>query len=304
MLDSVTIKESVENLTSTAEIKLPATCYNLPIKNIQEIKRGNNVVINLGYNNNLKTEFIGYINNIETTPSGLVINCEDSIYIFRQTTLKDEVLIAPTIKDIINKVIAQVDNSIKLECDYTFEYDKFTIQTATGLDVLQQIQNECKCGIYFKENTLHVHPVYTENYGTAKYNMSKNVDRNGFSLKFKDKEDRKLKVVVKGKNKNGETIECKPVGEGGGDTITFDYKGITTIDQLTNIATEIYNRDSYTGYEGSFQSWLNPICHSGYRAELIDETDPELNGTYFVKSVETSVSCSGGVRKIELGKKI
>lgn len=304
MLDSVTIKSSVENLVETATIKLPATCYNAPISQLSAIRKGCKVDIFLGYDDEMEWEFSGFIESVETDPSGMVINCEDEMYLFRQTTLKDEVLKAPSVEDILKTVVKQVSGDIKVDCKYKFDYDKFTIKTATALDVLKLVQDECHCGIYFRNGTLHAHPIYTENNGTAKYDMAKNVDRDGFSLKYKSKEDRKLKVIAKGKDKNGKQIECDPVGEGGGDTETFDYKGITTKDKLTTIAREIYERKSYSGYEGSFQAWLIPVCDRGYRAELRDATAPELDGTYFVKSVETSLSSSGGVRKIELGKKL
>ncbi|MCQ2250596.1 MAG: hypothetical protein MJZ66_05750 [Bacteroidales bacterium] len=303
LLESVTIKESVESLIKTAEIKLPYMRYNKPISRLDSIARGKKVSVNIGYNDELKEEFLGYVSNVYADRNGMVINCEDEMYKFRITDLKNEVLKNPSVEDILKKVIKQVNPNLKLECDYSFKYDKFTIQTATALDVLKQIQDESHCGIYVIGGTLHVHPVYTDNFGTVKYDMAKNIDRDGFSLKYKNKEDRKLKVTAKGKNKDGKQIE-KYAGEGGGDTETIDYKGITTEADLQKMADEIYKRKSYTGYEGSFQAWLIPECHRGYRAELSDETDTIKNGTYFVKSVETSYSRQGGIRKVELGKKL
>lgn len=303
LLESATIKESVESLIKTAEIKLPYMRYNKPIAPLDSIARGQKVTIGLGYNDDIKEEFSGYVSNVYADRSGMVISCEDGMYEFRTASLKNEVLKNPSVEDILKRVIKQVDPSLKLACDYDFQYDKFTIQTATALDVLKQIQDESHCGIYLTGGTLHVHPVYTENLGTVKYDMAKNIDRDGFSLKFKSKEDRRLKVTAKGKDKDGKQIE-KYAGEGGGDTETIDYKGITTEASLQKIADEAYARKSYTGYEGSFQGWLIPECHCGYRAEISDETDTVKNGTYFVKSVETSYSRQGGIRKVELGKRL
>lgn len=303
LLDKVTIKESVENLISTAEISLPSCVFNRPLSQIKSIFKGQEITIKLGYNDNLTNEFLGFISEVETNPNGMVIRCEDNMFRFRNAELKNEVLINPTVKKILETILPQVNPKIKLNCDYEFNYDKFTIDTATAIDVLKLIQEESHCCIYMDGNVLQVHPIYSKIFGTAKYDLSKNVDRSGFSMIYKSQDDRKLKVTAKGKDKNGKQIE-KIAGEGGGDSETFDYKGIATEEQLQTIANEMYEKKSYTGFDGSFQSWLLPVCKRGYTAEIIDQTEPEHNGKYFVVSVETSVSSSGGVRKIELGKKL
>ena len=305
ILDSVEITRDTENLTDSAVIKLPSWVYNRYIKDVDSIKRDQTVSISLGYDGDLHQEFSGYIRSVERDPSGLVINCQDEIYKFNQTKMEDKPYDKPTVKDLLNIVIKTVQPDLKLNCKYDFAYDKFTIKNATALDVLKTIQDECHCMMYIKDGVFNVTPPYItpESTKTVRYDTSKNVMADGYSLKYKDQEDRKLHVTVKGKNDKGEEIVAER-GEGGGDTSTFDYKGIATQEMLNTIADNMYAAKSYSGYEGGFQAWLIPLINKGDTAEITDAADPDRNGRYFVKSVVTTCGSGGITRKITLGKKL
>ena len=305
LLDSVEITRDTGNLTDSAVIKLPACVFNRYIADLAKIRRDQTVTISLGYNGNLHQEFSGYIRSVERDPSGLVINCQDEIYKFNQTKMEDKPYDKPTVKDLLNVVIKAVQPDLKLNCKYDFAYDKFTIKNATALDVLKTIQDECHCMMYIKDGVFNVTPPYItpESTKIVRYDTSKNVMADGYSLKYKDKEDRKLKVTAKGKDKTGKELTAER-GEGGGDTETFDYKGIATQSMLDTIADNMYAAKSYSGYEGSFQAWCIPHIDKGDTAEISDPSDPDRNGKYFVESVVTTCSSGGITRKITLGKKL
>ena len=305
LLDSVEITRDTDNLTDSAVIKLPACVFNRYIADVNKIRRDQTVTISLGYNGDLHQEFSGYIRSVERDQSGLVINCQDEVYKFNQTKMDDKPYETPTVKDLLNAVLKAVQPDLKLNCVYDFSYDKFTIHNATALDVLKTIQNECHCMMYIKDGVFNVTPPYItpESTKTVRYDTSKNVMADGYSLKYKDKEDRKLKVTAKGKDKNGGELTAEK-GEGGGDTETFDYKGIATQEMLDSIAENMYAAKSYSGYEGSFQAWFLPLIDKGDTVEITDAADPDRNGRYFVKSVVTSCGSSGITRKITLGKKL
>ena len=220
--------------------------------------------------------------------------------------MEDKVYEKPSVKTILEAVLNAVETPLKLECQFDFSFDKFTVNNATALDVLKAIQSECHCSMYIKDGVFYVVSPFlvVDSAKVVKYDTSKNIMAEGYSLKYKDKADRKVKVVVKGKAKDGKEIECKPTGEGGGDTITFEYKGIATQEMVDTIAENIYNAKSYSGYDGSFQAWFLPIISKGDSAEIYDQDDPERNGRYFVKAVETSCSSGGITRKITVGKRL
>ena len=307
-IDKVEIRKSVENLCDTATISMPAMVYNKPLKDIKQLKAGDSVHIQLGYNSddNLKTEFKGYLKSVQTTSEGVKIECEDDIYLFR-VPMDDEEIKSPTVEQLLKKCInavAKVFNiTLSIDCKYDFSYDKFTIHKATAYDVLKKIQDEAKPNIFIKDRTLCVYPQFYGEFGRAKYDFSKNIDADGFDLIHKNKEDRKLLVEVTAKDKSGEEIK-ETAGEQGGDKITKKLPFVSDIKSLQIVAKETLDLNVYDGYEGSFTGWLVPFCDTGYAAELIDSEEEFKNGTYYVTAVDIEYSPSGGKRKISLGKRL
>ena len=309
LLDSVEIKTDIDSLMDTAVIKLPSTVFNKYLKDVESIVRGQKVEIWLGYDGKLNQEFSGYIRSVERDFSGLVINLENELYLFSLAKMDNNVYENPSVKDLLNEVLNAVEIPLKLDCQFDFSFDKFTVNNATALDVLKAIQSECKCSMYVKDGVFYVVSPFltTDTTKNVKYDTSKNIMADGYSLKYKDKADRKFKAIAKGKSKTKdgekEDLEAEK-GETGGDTETFEYKGIATQKMLDTIVEQMYERRSFSGYDGSFQGWFLPIISKGDSAEICDQDDPERNGRYFVKAVETTCSSGGITRKITLGKKL
>lgn len=307
-LDKVEIRKSVENLCDTATISMPATIYNKPLKDIKQLKVGDSVHIQLGYNSddNLKTEFKGYLKSVQTTSEGVKIECEDDIYLFR-VPMDDEEIKSPTVEQLLKKCVAAVvkqhNISLSVDCKYDFSYDKFTIHKATAYDVLKKIQDEAKPNIFIKDKTLCIYPQFYGEFGRAKYDFSKNIDADGLDLIYKREDERKLLVEVTAKDCAGKEIKVIE-GAPGGDKITKKLPFISNNESLKIVAKETLNLNIYTGYEGSFTGWLVPFCDAGYAAELIDPEEEFKNGTYYVTAVDIEYSPSGGKRKISLGKRL
>lgn len=301
MVEKVSIKRSVELLSDTATITLPGTVFNKAINIENKIKVGDDVEIKLGYNDNLKEEFKGYLKAIKTDGGSLTLELEDDIYLFRKS-VKDEEMKNASVKSILENISSQV-GGFSVSCDYDFSYDKFVINNATGYDVLKKIQDEASPNIYLKDKVLHVHPQYAEIFGEARYDFSRNIERDGTDLKYKSEDERKLLVVVEGTDETGATVSVEK-GTTGGDKMTLKLPGVSSKSSLEQKAQSVLDQKVYTGYEGSFQSWLIPYVDAGYKVSITDPDYEIKDGTYYVISVETTFSQNGGVRKITLGKKI
>lgn len=301
MVEKVSVKRSVELLADTATITLPATVFNKAINIEDKIKVGDAVEIKLGYNDDLKTEFKGYLKAIKTDGGSLTLELEDDIYLFRKS-VKDEEMKDASVKNILANICSQV-GGFSVSCDYDFTYDKFVINNATAYDVLKKIQDEASPNIYLKDSTLHIHPMYSEIFGEARFDFSRNIEREGTDLKYKSEDERKLLVVVEGSNEKGETVSVE-AGTTGGDKMTFKMPGVSTKASLESKAKAVLDQKVYTGYEGSFQTWLIPYVDAGYKVKITDPDYEIKDGTYYVISVETTFSKDGGVRKITLGKRL
>lgn len=314
MIESVKIKRSVELLSDTAIITLPSTVYNKPIEDLKKISRGNKVLIKLGYNDKLETEFEGYVESVKFDNDSFKINCEDSIFLYRDVALENTQLDkSPNVKSILQYVNSKVTEKYEkqedatkkgkyeLECDYNFTYDTYVIKGQTAYDVLKKIQEEAKPNIYMKDKVLHVHPKYAKIYGQIQtYDFSVNIEES--DLKFENELDRNVQVEIEYKDKAGKPQKIT-VGTEGGEKIT--RKTFTTDPKNADLLAKEELKDRvFTGYSGSFTGWLIPYCDAGYEVQIRDPEDKSKNGNYYVLAVEVDFSQNGGKRKITIGKKL
>lgn len=295
------IEESVKNLADTATIVLPEADMNKVLRVQESIGRGDEVKIRLGYDSDLETEFIGYVKEITTNDSSLQILCEDALFLFR-TGIPNKEFKPATVKQIAQYVVASIDKSFKVVCEYDIPYDKFTIYQATGFDVLAKLQEETGADIFFDmaKKELHIHPAYTRKAGEAEYSMQHNIESS--SLEYKSAQDRKVEVTVESVGLDGKTIS-KTVGQAGGEKITKKV-GRMSAAAIKIIADTEYENKMAPGYEGSFDAWLIPFVKPSYTVGIYDKDYPYKDGRYYVESVTTSFSENGGKRTITPGIKL
>lgn len=299
-VEKVEITSSVDNLVDTAVITLPESVWNEALNLEGKIKRGSEVLIQLGYDDKLETEFVGYVQKI-TNDGSLTIHCEDALFLFR-TAIPDVELKPTSVKKIAEYIIKHVDSSYQLNCDYDIAYEKFVIHKATGYDVLKKLQDEIKGNFYFdtESKTLHIHPPYLEKAGDVTYSMHLNVENS--SLEYKEAIDKKVEITIEKTDVNGKVTSVTK-GTTGGDKKTIKVGNVADAD-LDKIANAELIKNSYDGYEGSFDTWLIPFVKPGYSALISDKDYPHKKGKYYVVSVKTSFSNSGGVRTISPGIKL
>lgn len=288
---------NVDNLADTATIVLPEASMNeVILKDIEsKIKRGSTVTIKLGYDGVLENEFTGYVQNITTNDSTLKVLCEDALFIFRKS-VKDVELKPSNIKKIAQYLVAQVDPSFTVNCDYDIGYEKFTIHKATAYDVLKKIQDETKANVYFDTaaKVLHIHPPYVEKGGDVKYSMQKNIEKS--SLEYKRAIDKKIEVQVESVDAKGK-VKSITAGVTGGDKITMKVGPMSDAD-MKKVADAALKRNSFDGYSGTFDTWLIPVVRPTYTAEIEDMDYDFKFGRYYVSAVTTTFSEAGGVRTV------
>lgn len=300
LLESVEITKNVDSLADTAVITVPGTAYNQALHIEEKVKRGDKIVIKIGYGDVSESppEFGGYLLNIGTDNGNLTFSCENSIFLTR-VAVADKVFNQTTVKQLLEYVADTLGFTVS--CSYDFKYDTFTIVKATGYDVLKKIKDETGANIYIKDSVIHMHPAYTEITGSVKYNFSKNIETS--ELKYKTTEDRKFQVEVEGIGRDGKRITTT-IGTPGGDKRSIKIYGIYDVEMLKKRGEEEMKYLVYDGYEGSITGWLLPRVEPGCSAHIRDVDYEYKNGWYFVVSVKTTFSPSGGARKVELGRKL
>lgn len=300
MVDSVKVKHSVEQLSDTATITLPAMVEGKALEVESKLHAGDQVTIRLGYDGELETEFEGYLKAINTDNGNLTLECEDAIYLFDKK-VDDVELTGIGMKALLEKVVAQVDPSFTVDTEFDFTWDKFVFYHATARDVLKKVQDETKANIWFRDGVLHVQPQYAQASGkTVVFDFSRNIESS--NLKYRKASDKKVEVTVKMTDAAGNSYE-KTAGAPGGKSIKKVVSGVSET-QLATLAKNEHNLWCYDGFEGSFTGWLIPYVQPGDAVKIIDTDYPEKQGVYYVTGTEISFSKEGGKRTVSLGRRL
>lgn len=300
LLDSVKIHRSVDLLADTAEIVLPAVVQNKALEIEDRLKRGDQVVIRLGYDGELIEEFSGYLQEIALDGGNIKLQCEDSLFLFRKP-VTDRELKNVTLEGLLELLIRETGVQMQVKCSYMYNYEKFVISRATAYDILKKIQEETKANIYMKGRELHVHPAYEEVFGEVKYDFARNIEKD--SLVYKKAAERKYEVEVEGQTKDGKSVKVT-VGKSGGDRKCVKVYGVSDPELLKKRGEQELKHLSYDGYEGDLSGWLIPFCDAGYVVVLHDEEYPQKDGKYYVTAVSVEAGPNGASRKVQLGMKM
>ena len=300
MVEKVEIIRSVEQLADSAVVTLPAAEYNIALDVEQKIHRGDKIVINLGYDEiGMVQEFVGWVQRVGTDNGAITLECEDDLYLFRKA-LTDRQFTNVSLKSLLELVVEGVGGGFSIDCSYSWTYEKFVINNATGYDVLRKIQEECGADIYIQEKTLHVHAP-GENVGnTIYYDFSQNVQ--DCDLTYRRTEDRRVRVVVKALLPDGK-VKQREYGTTGGDKVVV--KCASSDDESMKLRGESeHKRLTFDGYDGNIVTGLVPYIKPGDKAVLHDKDYDYKDGSYFVRAVSTEFSADGGKRTVELGYRL
>ena len=300
MVEKVEINRSVEQLADSAVVTLPGAEYNVALDVEQRLHRGDRIVINLGYDEiGMVQEFEGWVQRIGTDNGAITLQCEDDLYLFRKA-LKDQQLLNVSLKSLLELVVEGVGGGFDIDCSYSWKYEKFVINSATGYDVLRKIQEESGADIYIQDKTLHVHAPGEKVGSTIYYDFAQNVQ--DCDLTYRRTEDRRVRVVVKALLPDGKVKE-KEYGATGGDKVTV--KCASSDDESMKLRGESeHKRLTFDGYDGNIVTWLVPYIKPGDKAVLHDRDYDYKDGSYFVRAVTTEFSADGGRRTVELGYRL
>lgn len=315
----VEFSQSVDTIGGQAKITLPRNmCRKDGKKLLDTVRTGDRVTIKLGYNGKLNAEFTGYLAHIgDGTP--LVLECDDDWYTFKKAAHITKSYTSVTLKNLLKDLF----KGYEVECvDFTFS-GGYIIKDVTPFTVVKKIKEEvgfcakldsenkkitCFWAFDFKGFQKHTYVFGTRN-GTLinelrDRKLIPNIAANG--LKFVKKEDRKLQITGKAKQKKGKTITVT-VGSKDDDaekrTMNFGSDVTSESELKKRIETELNNK-SFDGYEGTVTGFGFPQTKAGDILKIVDTENPEREGEYLIKSVKVKFNGSGFRRENELSYKI
>jgi hypothetical protein len=303
---SIRIESSVQVLTNNAKIELPrefrnavdevGKSINIAGKSILDfMKRGNAIKIEFGYNGDLQKEFEGYITKIGAEMP-LLLECEDEMFQLKKAPRITKFIKSGKLIDILKAVLPA---KYKIECNADYSIGKWLIEDATPYNVLDELRDKAGIRAYFKNpTTLCVGMVVDFKAETVhKFNFSENV-RRGSNLKFEQKESKPMFLTVESKQANGKSLTVS-IGEKGGDEKTIKLWPNMSKSELQVWANKQQQSVSYSGFEGTLDSWCYPRTKPGDAAQLYRPfyKDRHQDGRYFIESVTIDVNGSDGIKR-------
>lgn len=285
-VNSVDILKGRTAMVATATIKLP----NLKNSLSSSIAVGDEVVINLGYNDNLYQEFAGYVSRI-VPGYPYTLEVMDEMWKQKQRSI-NKAYKSTTIKAVLQDMIPDAVLNVP---DIDVEALRFSHMTV--FKALEEIRGKYGIDIYYRDGVLFAGLAYTETgLNSVKYHFQRNMPKDEASkLSFVGADDVKIKVraVAIAPDGKQETVE---VGDDDGDIRTLHYYGISK-SQAMQQAQQALSLLKYSGYRGDITSFGIPRPEFGGVAELYDDLYPERAGKYLIDSVRTVYAVSTGFRR-------
>lgn len=308
----VEIKRSITSLVATAKIKVPSTAVlkksdgtRLNVLTAQEVKRGDKVEVELGYNGKLYKEFSGYVSRVNLTQP-LVVECEDGGFKLREKSIAKKYK-----NSTLNAVLTDILAGTKIKFStggLSVGIEKLILATETGgsvplIDALQHVLDRYGLVGYFDtDQSLFVGLRQGNKSGTAKLKIGWNTIKDD-ELKYHNKDEQKVKITAVYVNKLGKRTEVK-VGDKEGATRTVFLTDVSDETQLKKLATNELEKYKFDGYAGKITAFIQPFAAPGYVIELKDPQYSVRNGNYYCEGVEVTFGTDGARRKIELGAKV
>lgn len=327
----VRIKRSMNNYTDTASITLPSICRvvrgnsSMPVDLVtgtlfSEGDAGNigdKVVIKLGYNGNLKTEFEGYVKRRDLAMP-LVVDCEGYVKELRQQVSysADYSKVNTSAKQLLLNATASTD-SVKVMCPVDFPISGITLDKADGLRICDWIKEASDhsltlffiqpdvlwCGLVYTPYAEGNDPFWGSDRGhTANYRLGYNcVKDNGIKVRIPSEP---VQIIMHGKLTSGVSVKTASKAAYAVRKVKSLINHVPDVNTVKSYAQEKEYTLNYKGYEGKINAFLEPYCLPGWKANVVDTRFPELNGSYLVVSTEVTFGVRGARRAVELGPRI
>ena len=305
----VEINSSWEMFTDTAEMTIPRKLRfsknGEVIENIISgdnplFKRGDAVSMVMGYSGQTASRFTGYVSNI-SPQNPLVFEFQDEMYTLKQKTIKSYSKTGLT----LTKLITDIVGNVPFEITQEFTIGKYAIKNATVSQVLEHLKSNYGVTSFFKDGTLFCGLAYpikdVDQIKITDIDMEQFVIDDS-NLVYQRDDDQKIKIKAISIYPDNTRKEAEAGDADGGERTQYFYN-VSEAD-LKKYAEERLEKFKYTGYTGSFVTFINPIIRQGEAVRLTSTKRPDANGVYLVKRVITRSGVNGGRQEVELDIKI
>ncbi len=292
-VNNIDITMDSDTLADTCKIILPKNTEWVGYKEIP-IRRGDKVVVFLGYNGKLTKRFEGFVSVVSAkTPTTITV--EDWMFKLRQVNVKRKVYknckLSALLKDILPGDVKYV-----LSGDISIGEYRTTATTVAG--ELKELKSNYGIRSFFElvdeKPVLYVYTVFPEQRSNAGLFDHEMIIEN--NLEYRRKDD--VLVRIKGTSilTNNKRITYEE-GDSGGETREVNAYGLT-LAELKVFVKNWIKKLKFDGLRGDFTTYGQPVVR---KMEVIDlEVEGVTPATYQVKEVIVAFGQDGYKQKITL----
>jgi hypothetical protein len=294
---SLSVSTSYDTLIDTAQVILP---NGLRYKNediISQIKRGDKIEIDVGYNGKLERVFDGYVTQIRPDQN-MVLECEDEGYISKGVALDNNLYKQISLDDLISDNYEEeyiINGTIPNLGDFKIE------NNPTFMDLLVSLRQVYGITSYWKNRVLNIQPalyiedkttVFKTNYNIIDYGNLNYQDADQYRVVSKcisiQKDD--SKIVWYAYYEDGEIVTSQEPKAGRLSTMKIVNSTDAAVKQF---AIDRLEGQIFTGYVGSFVAFGKPFVRHSEKVDIKDTKLPERSGVYSIEYVNYNLNSSG-----------
>lgn len=278
--------------------------------------------------------FQGYISKV-SSKIPITLECEDNMWLLKQIPCKPQVWPKDkTVEDLLKSLLTGTGFTVNALTSTTI--GNFLITNETVAQLLTRLRKEYHLESYFRGNELRIGgKVYIDSEAkTNTFEFQKNIISD--QLIFQRKDDVILSAVVNsvntidaGTNKKGQAktkqdrlsvlVYVDPSGnfkyevkkEGvdfpanfEGERRTLFFPNVKSAAELAQKGIDELKKYYYTGFKGSFTTFIIPYVKQGDNVLIKDRIMPDRDGKYKVRSVKYTGGVAGHQQIITLDYKI
>lgn len=297
-VNSFRTDKSWQHLTDTCEFIIAKTLYFEEKGRVFElVKSGDPFYLEAGYNGEYFREFTGFVSEIlDDLP--VVFKCEDNMYKLKRVPV-NKTFSGITLKTLLTSIVPK---EFKIDCADVVLGD-FVFKHYTVAQVLQELKDNYGLYSYFIDDTLVSGKIYTDNpqQQTVKYQFNKNIIAN--DLKYRRADDYPVKVTIRSHLQNGKRKKVT-VGDPEGVEAKLVVCNVADETALKKLAEKELARLKYDGYRGTLTGFGIPYVTHGYTANIVNLSNADRNGNYYIDQVVTQFFDQGAIRRVStVGRK-
>lgn len=300
-----------------------------------QFNEGDKVIINLGYNapaalkkgstpiikgassknsgSSMCTVFCGFVKK-KGLNMPLQVECEGYVRRLRQdvniNTSHKKTKVSELLK-LLEKNTKGESTGIKTVVADDLDLVNVTIPGKNGVELVEAIKRMSHgvLNIFFIEPaTLWCGLTYTPYsrgedpfcLGEVDYRLGYNIVKDN-SLRERTEKSERVKIIFNHIPGDGEIKKGESGSSGTGNTQNIVARNVSDAKTLELMAKEKQFMESYTGYEGSINGFLQPWCEPGWIANISDKRYPKRDGKYLVEATEITFGKNGARIKVDIG---